>query len=193
MKVLSCRISVRLPNTSTQAALIHSMPWIFFFVSASHEICPTVTAMATAVATKMSQRRRATRNDPTGRRSKRNFIQAANSTSRERASAPFERSPARGVVGGPDYGARGGDADGVFSAVGHRRIARAALGCADERQVGGVAPQEHPEVDRLPSGEAVSRSRRALRRGRGGAGRKQLEPEHGVGIRKRGEAAPLDD
>src|SRR5258706_12405237 len=119
MKVLSCRISVRLPNTSTQAALIQSVPWIFFLLRASHEIWPTVTAMATAVATKMSQMRRATRNDPTGRRSKRNFIQERNSTSREVASAALGSVPGRGGVL-PHQWTRAGHATAVLPAIGQR-------------------------------------------------------------------------
>src|SRR5712692_734025 len=81
MKVLSRRYSVRPPKMTMIARLAQSIGSILFFRSASHPTCAKLAAIATAVATKMSQIWIATKNRATGKRSNRNFIQWRDSTS----------------------------------------------------------------------------------------------------------------
>src|ERR687885_2206679 len=62
------------------ARLAHSIGGTFFRRASSQPTCAMVAAIATAVATKMSQIWMATKKSATGKRSYRNFIQGRHST-----------------------------------------------------------------------------------------------------------------
>src|ERR1700743_3453473 len=74
MNVSLCSTSVAPPNTVTTPRLTHSIGSTLRWRKATHAICTSVATIATAVAVKMPQILKATKNRMIGNRSNRNFI-----------------------------------------------------------------------------------------------------------------------
>src|SRR5438874_5013438 len=139
------------------ARLAQSIGCTFLRRTSSQPTCRMVAAIATAVATKMSQIWMATKKRATGKRSYRNFM-------RGRAfyqSLPATERLARLFVSGPHHQAAGRDADGVFRAVRHRHVHRAAIERIGERQIAVMPPYDRPQIDTRLVGKGMDGTRRA--------------------------------